>query len=434
MFQLPEKFRLHDRTRRRITLALFVLLCMAPTAGVLAVGLWRCSPSHVEAEAARISGELDLRVTLDGVRHPRPGVVVYEGVRVADPETDQTVFACRRLEAAWRDPVSEETTATSALVLTLEAPEIEAAGLAPLARLVRRGLARRTDWATLEIRVSAAAATLRSDAGARKLTAIEGCLHPRADGALGDLRFRLADIPTVPPIRLRIGRDRTATPPLVGAELDTGGGVLPCSLLALGLPGIERLGPKSGYRGLLWVNEQHQSKTCHFIGRFAGIDLEQLAGSWLPRCMTGMAELQLETARIVDGRLEEAAGSVVAGPGLVSRALLEAAVESLGLAPGEIRPETTAASIPYEQLAVSFHIDSQGLRLRGICPHPGPATVMIDRRGRLLADGDGSRQPVPAAALVQALVPPGGMAVPAARPSDWLLRSLPLPDSVHRPE
>jgi len=366
------------------------------------------------------------------VRHPRPGVVVYEGLQLADPETGQALLRCRLLEAAWGRPADAKGPAAASLALVATEPEIEAAGLEPLAELVRRGLGRRASWSKLEVRLTAGEATLRSAEGPRKLTGVQGFLRPVPGGSYGEIGFRLAGVQTTEPVRICIGRDHRTTPARTGLELYTGGGTLPCSLLGLGLPGLERLGPASGFRGYLWVNQKPEGWAYELTGQLADVDLESLMTGCSPHKLSGRAQVTVEVARLLQGRLQEAAGSVWAGPGLVSRSLLDASVESLGLERGA-EPRSPGNLIPYEQLALSFQIDSEGLRVRGLCPVPGRGTVMVDHASRLLAEPEARGQPIPVGALVRTLVPAGGVQVPATRASDWLMRALPLPEAALDP-
>ena len=90
-----------DKTRRRITLILFAVLCVVPTLVVAAWGVSRHLPWHVRAEAQRLGWQLGMKVSIGAVEHPRPGVVRYEGLVLANPETGKEVARCRVLEATW---------------------------------------------------------------------------------------------------------------------------------------------------------------------------------------------------------------------------------------------------------------------------------------------------------------------------------------------
>jgi hypothetical protein len=70
-------FQIHDRTRRRICVAAFVVLGAIPS---LLVGGWcidRHLPGCAHAEADVLGRQLGLAVKLEAVRHLRPGVVLY---------------------------------------------------------------------------------------------------------------------------------------------------------------------------------------------------------------------------------------------------------------------------------------------------------------------------------------------------------------------
>ena len=84
--------QLHDRTRRRIALAVFFTLGVMPTLAVSAWGVWWRSPRYLAGEAEQLGWRLGMTVSLSGVRHPEPGVAVYEGLQVREPEGNQPVF------------------------------------------------------------------------------------------------------------------------------------------------------------------------------------------------------------------------------------------------------------------------------------------------------------------------------------------------------
>ena len=146
----------------------------------------------------------------------------------------------------------------------------------------------------------------------------------------------------------------------------------------------------------------------------------------------------------------------MAGPGLIDRPLLVAAIDCLGLAPGAepipvglacpVGPACRAGlsenltdppprvrdQIAYQQLAVAATLDSGGLRLRGISAAGGPGSILSDGRLALLSESPRPLHPV--SALVQMLVPSSVVQVPASRQTDWLLHHLPVPEAVVSPD
>jgi hypothetical protein len=443
-------FRLHDNTRRRICRAAFLLLCVLPTASVSVWCARRHLPGGAAAEAKRLERELGLEVSLAGLRYLRPGRVLYEGLELRDPETGRPLLRCRALEADWQQSTDREGRPRMSLVLIASQPEIEAAAAdpqvgAPLGELLDRMLRRQTILRTVpgepqtDVRLAAGQLTLRAAGGSQTLSELQGSIESFAGGTQAEASFRLAGIDTPQPIRIRIVRNRQITPPATGFELDTGGGAVPCGLLAIGLPLLERLGPRSRLRGYIWANQKGGKGTsAGWEGEFAGqvydVDLDDLVTGHFPHKLGGTAQVTIQSARFRRQRLEEASGTLVAGPGVISRSLIDAAVEQLGLVLGA-EPQTPGELVPYEQLAVGFLIDARGLQLQGGCSEAGhrseavaAGTILADRQGRLL--GEPVVQPQPLVALVRTLVPASRHQVPATRQTDWLIGHLPVPQVV----
>src|SRR5438309_1670676 len=72
--------------RQAIVTLTLVVLTVIPTAYV-GLTAWRISrPGHVRDVEFEISRSLGLQVTLEGVRYPKPGEVVYQGVVLRQDE------------------------------------------------------------------------------------------------------------------------------------------------------------------------------------------------------------------------------------------------------------------------------------------------------------------------------------------------------------
>jgi hypothetical protein len=145
--------------------------------------------------------------------------------------------------------------------------------------------------------------------------------------------------------------------------------------------------------------------------------------------LTGTAEVAVQFARFRRGRLEEAAGSITAGPGMIGRSLLDASARWLGMVP-RAESDVPGDPVPFDELRTSLVIDSGGLELRGQCPGAHPGVVVAGRDGPLLAEPAG--QPRPVAAVLATLVPVAGVHVPATRQTEWLIGRLPLPEATLR--
>jgi hypothetical protein len=422
-------FLLHDTTRRRIAIAMFVLVCLVPTALVLAWGIARQLPWHVRREADRLSAALGLKVALAGLRHVRPGTVYYQGLELFEPETGSRVLHCARVEAVRRTTTDANGQTRESVALTLVEPEIAADQLAQVGRLAHRLLVERGARPGVEFQWTAAEAIVRAGDGPLVLGDLQGQTESQPGWSQAQTSFRLAPSQQSEPARIRLVRNRQVTPPATGFELDTGAAYLACPALAAALPGVERLGPRSRFRGNLWAHETPEGWAGQFQGTLVDVALDGLLADRLPSTLSGLARIDLETARFRQGRLEEVKGSVAAGPGMAGRWLIDAAVERLGLR-GGVPTTASVSQVRYEQLAVAFFLDSRGLWLAGQCGAEDSRAILVDRYNVLL--GEPAAQPLPIAAVVQALAPSNDPPVPLTRQTAWLMRHLPLPSDEGR--
>ncbi len=445
-------FALHDRTRRQLCRTAFALVCIVPTLGVLAWAGLRSSGSHREQCAARLSQSLGMSVALSGVSYPRPGITLYAGVELADSETGATLARVRFLESGGTDDTS---------TWVASQPEIDSAQLPHFWQLLSELLRQTSDLHTT-LRLTAAEATLHGSSGSQTLTGVVGQLEsPREPDAprVATLSFRIAGLDTPEPISLRITRQCAAhhnSPPFQGGagggsddhssrsqftptttiELHTGGAALPIGMLTVPLGVANHLGQRAKFRGSIWATETPDGCDGELSGQFSDVDLQSLVAEQFPHRLSGTAEITLQKARIRHGRLEEATGTITAGPGIVGQSLLAAAVEHLHLIRGAALPTPGAmlepnAALEYEQLALSWAIDSTGLTLHGQCGGAS-GVILRSRDGVLLRDAVGSSGPV--VALLRTLVPQSEVQVPATRQSDWLMARLPLPRVIPPPD
>jgi len=430
-------YRLHDKTRRRVCMAGFLLVCVLPTVGVLAWCVKRNMPGRSAAEAQRLSRELGLRVSLDGVRYLRPGEMLYEGLTLADPETGEPVLRCRLLQTTWTAANDAEGKSTATLQLAASQPEIEADRFERIVQLVGRMLRCEAGRPEVDLQLTSGEVTLRAEENSHTVTELRASLRAIDGVNQAQVSFRLAGVAMPQPIQLRVVRNRQTTPPTTGFELDTGGGAVPCGLLAVGLDMLRPLGPQCRFRGYVWANETSDGVSpsgwdMEVTGALSDVDLDRLVSSHFPHKLGGTGQVTIQWARVRGGRLEDASGTLVAGTGIggravISRSLIDAAVTQLGLQRGA-EPTTPGDLLPYEQLELAFTVDSQGVTLRGRCAAGGPGAILVDRYSRLLGESPAGAQPV--VALLRTLVPANELRVPATRQTEWLMRHLPVAEIV----
>ncbi len=159
-------FRLHDKTRRRICLAGFLLFCIAPVLGAAAWCAMRHSPWAAQNEATCLGRQLGLEVRLGGMKNLRPGTVLYEGFELADPETNRCLLRCRLLEVRWKTIADEQGGCKPMLEMLAWQPEIETAGLRQLGGLLQRAMQGQTGRPAVDLRVSA-----------RRINLVPGPIH-----------------------------------------------------------------------------------------------------------------------------------------------------------------------------------------------------------------------------------------------------------------
>lgn len=423
-------FQLHDKTRFRLCLAGFALLGVLPT---LLVGAWclnRHLPGSARAAAEQLGRQLGLNARLDGLKHLRPGVLLCDGLELTDPETGQTILRCRLLEIARQQETDEQGQGRTVLAITAAQPEVEAASLGRLWQCLQRAMEGSCGPLEADLRLSADDLTLRASDPPQTVTGLEATFESRAGRTRAEAHFRLAGVDTNDPIRVCIDRNRQISPPANGFELYTGGGELPCNVLAMGLKEWKPLGPQCCFRGYLKANESTEGWEGEMFGQLVKLDLGRLVTDNFPYRLSGSGEATVQSARFRRGRLEEGNVTVTIGPGAIDRALLAAAVDRLKLVPG-VEPPYAGQRLRYRELSLSATLDAQGLRLHGRCPATEPGTILSDEQGnRLLGEPP---QPQPVAALVQTLAPPSVVQVPAGRQTDWLLRHLPVPEAMPLP-
>jgi hypothetical protein len=413
-------FQLHDRTRRWIALTALVVLALPPTVIVLAYGIvWRL-PQHVQAEAEQLGDRIGMKVSMKAIRHLRPGLVRYEGLELLNPESGRSVVRCGTLQTGWDQIADAQGHQQPALVLSATDSEIDTAQVEQLWRMADRLFLGRADG-PLEVRLACGDLQLRLGESRQILRQAELAVTTDSLGTRAELRFRLPGGDASAPVRLRVARDRRTQPPLTRFDLNTGGAAMPCWLLATGLPSFNGLGAESRYCGVLWAALLPQGWEGGLKGRFSRLDLDRLVTDRFPHKLSGLAEVAIRQAEFHQGRLVKLDGSINAGPGVVSRSLIDDSAQFLRL-PAATDPGMVVPELPYQTLAASFVIDNRGLQLHGLCQPEGSKVILAGPYRWIVGEPD--VQPQPLAGLLQTLIPVQHIRVPAG--ADWLFDRLPM--------
>jgi hypothetical protein len=221
-------FHFHDKTRRKLAIAGFILLCILPTCAIAGWCLWRNVPWETQLAAEQLQLQLGWKVKLSQLKHPRPGADVYENIELLDPETGHSIFACKSVEVSHRQIGQEKPT----LVFAFDRPEIDADAIPQIHRLIERVLQDQVTPGANSL-FSAAELTLRRGKSIRTYPDIVAGVEHATGYVQAALQFRLPDAQAKMPVTLRLYRDRTTTPPKNHFELVAAENEVPKEMIAL---------------------------------------------------------------------------------------------------------------------------------------------------------------------------------------------------------
>ena len=361
-------FPLSRPNRQVVATVALVVLTVAPTFYV-AQTAWKISrPGHrhvVEAEIGRLIG---LQVTLDAVRYPRPGEVVYQGVvlRQEEPRRKGLTEVARADSVRLRRGDRELTLETEGLRLKAESPR---AAMAQVGALLQR-----SGDATYE-RVSLSSPTLDLDVGAGvatyRLREVVG--NFLADPVEPNLRasYRVVAKGASTRCELTLTRDRKAEPVRTTLAFKTMEGLpLPARVLDPFFDAGGWLGPDARVDGALTL-KQDGSKDweAEFQGNLLDIDLAELVGRRFPNHrLRGKARLAVASARWAERPGQgygwvDAQGELTAGPGVIGYGLLQALRTEMNfrIAPKVARTVSAGqVDLDFRTLAFSFAMAGNG--------------------------------------------------------------------------
>ncbi|HZZ28527.1 MAG TPA: hypothetical protein VFE46_11040 [Pirellulales bacterium] len=414
--------RLHDHTRRWICRALFLLFGALPASMVVGWCIYMNSPAAVSAVRAELQAALGLKVQLAQVSFPRPGCTRITDLQLTDPESGETVASMRQVEI--------QTTSLGKTIIASQ-PEMNVAAVAHWGTLIDRWLHRETDAPPFTLRLSAGELTLRWPEGAQTFPHCSIQFATSASGnciqvwqqASGDFANAVSPV-------LQWERTGKSGSMATHVTLCAQNTLLPAPMLAALLQRENRCGPRATFRGTVDVLETPDGWQAELTGHLENIDLHSLVSEQFPHQLGGTADLTIGHAVLHAGRLEEAAGSLHAGPGSISPSLLSAAANCLGLQRRGLENANSATAgnvIAYEELSTEFNLTALGLMLHGKCEKQ-PGVLLRSGEQALLTETN--RGAIPVVALVKMLVPDSRLQVPATRQTDWLLPWLPVPDVI----
>ncbi|MEX0978415.1 MAG: hypothetical protein WDZ48_06170 [Pirellulales bacterium] len=414
-------FSLHETTKIRLGRAAFVALCVGPTCAVLAWCGFVGTPTYRRMHERAIAANTGCEVRLARVRSPRPGALQYEGLELSDRDTAQPLA---------RLPLVEVASRGGSVVVTLPFPAIVNGGRLDAVVKLIGDLARGWPQART-LHFEAQNLTLHLRSGDQTFTDVFGQIDGDENRTQAKLTFRraVAGNRAAEPCLLSLthSRDAMATHSI---RLTTGSTPLPMAAIAALLPGVERLGKTCHFAGRISASESSGAWHAELAGQLSGIDLDLLVSRQFPHKLTGLGDVRLKSAIVQAGRVESAVGSVTAGPGVISRSLVQSAETHLHIQAADQALKGRDNLIAYQKLCVGFEIGPQGMTLRGEVPQTRGAMLIDDRRVLALEPPLASQ---PVVDLVRTLVPNSEVHVPATRETAGLTGVLPIPSIVSAP-
>lgn len=409
-------FSLHDNTRMLICRAAFVALCVVPTCGVVAWCVAVRGDGYRATHERAIHDALGWRVQIEGVSLPKPGLTLYQGLEISDADDSQLLAEAPFLEVRAGDDGT-----VLALPFPATANGLRLDAILRSGELLLRSVDEGESWT-----LAAQNVTVHLKSGDQTLAGCTGTLERDEQGARLSLSFGLAE--SKPPdaaaakMEMTIADASDAASPC-SVSFTTGGAPLPCTLVGSYWPAALRLGSAATFEGRVAATRSAGHWNAELAGTFHNVDLSRLLESF-PHKLTGVAEINIERAKIVDGRIEQAAGKLVAGPGIISRSLVHAAQQHLGLEPSRQTLLGRDNHLVFRELNLAFDIDQRGLLLRGEFSK-APGAVLVDEKLVLVRQGASER--VPVVNLLRTLVPQSSVHVPATRETSPLAALLPVP-------
>jgi hypothetical protein len=424
------------RPHRQVLATLALLLfTVAPTA-YIGRQVWRAGrPEHVREIETKLSNLVGLTVSIESVRHPRPGEDVLLGVSIhSEDDAKLVALAYADVARVHRDG-SDLTIETQGLRISAAAPSHLAARAATLL-----AKAETANHGAISFAADGCELTLGREMR-YQLRALAGRVSPTPGGSPTlSASYQLPG--DGPPTRceLTLSRATADGPPRVALAFRTmEGPPLPAKVLDPFFSPSDWLGASARVEGSLALRQAAGSEwEATFEGNLYDVDLAALTDHQFPdHRLRGLARVKVDAAHwgeLPGGKQGfgwvDTRGSLTAGQGSISPSLVSALAQNLKFRAPR-RPDLSGPDLEFHNLGLKFALHRNGeIRFEGdLGPEFAPGAVLArgDRTAPLVLAPDGAASVI---GLRKALVPVASsdQLVPA-RPESEFLRHLPLPTS-----
>jgi hypothetical protein len=349
---------MHESTRRRLCRAAFGLACVLPTALALLWCYWQGQPARVAEAESQLTALTGLSARVGSVSRPRPGVVRLSDVQLNEPESGALVARCDKLELR-----SYRNLAKASLV----GARIDADRLAALWPAIDRRMQRwQTDWPAVAVQCNEI--EVRSAHGQLKLRAADcdlAGLRRTPDEVQAWAAFQVAEVDNAGKVTLWARRKKQASRPSTRFEVVSGEAWLPAWLLANGCAPLAQVHPEARLRGKFAAVQNASGWDAEVEGlEMQGRDLHRALSGRLPSFGVWPLRVRIDHAKLREGRIERAEGSVRGGKSEVSLETLSWIEGALGL---QLHTRAISGTLPFDEMYAGFRLDHEGVHLDGHC-------------------------------------------------------------------
>jgi hypothetical protein len=434
------KFTVKRPTRQAFSTMALVCFTILPTLYVT-ITVWRVNrPWHVREVESELSRVLGMKVSLAGVRHPRPGEDVLSGVVVRQEEPRG-----KQLLEIGRAGVVRMVRGDHGLVL--EADQVHLRAETPRQAMAQcAALFQKADAPTYP-RVSFAANSAELDLGPGGVAGplkyefrdVAGTFEAHPGAPLVIVSFHPTDEGSSTRCEATLTRDHRGQKVRTTLTFKTMEGLpLPARVLDPFFDTADWLGSAARVEGTLTLTQQGQSDwEAEFEGIFTDVDLSTLVSRRFPdQRLSGIGVVKVAKARWADRHGAQgfgwvsAEGEIRAGQGSIGAPLLGALKDEMQfrLAAGVDRRH---GDLPYQNLGMSFSLGADGeIRIGGALgtEYP-PGAVLVDGEhfGSLATAPEGTAN---VRGLIRTLFPlntTNATALVPDTPESRILRFLPAP-------
>lgn len=374
----------------RQALATFALVAftMVPTSYV-AYTAWRLNrPGHVRDVEIELRRRIGLQVTIDSIRYPRPGEVLYRGLvlRQAEPRGKGLTEIARAHEARIVQSDRE---------LTIHADDLRLRGESPSLALTQLGtiLQRSAEIPFERVNLTSPACTveLGTESLSFRVQDLAGEFVVDRTNPVARLGYRMSE-PNSASTRCELSLARHRSAESVETELmfrTVDGLPLSARVLDAFFDSSGWLGDKARLDGRVTLRQRDgKDWDAEFQGTLLDIDLDTMIGRRFPHHrMVGLATLAVKSARWTElasqGRgWAEAEGELTAGQGSIGVDLLRAMSRELKfrISPRFTRLDPNHSVIDFRKMGLAFTIRPDGeIALNGaLGTEYSPDTVLAD--------------------------------------------------------